>query len=140
MNVIITGGRDYVLTQADYQFLEHAVAMLRAKAIFTNGLLGVSAQVESWAQRRGIPVHRVTANFMHDGPATPEERNTSLVPLAKAVIAFPGDSVSDDLIEKARKARRSIHESPSRQLAKPSFVEAMLRQRANPGTRPKLKP
>jgi len=141
MNAIVTGGRDYVLTQTDRQFLERVVAMLRIKVIFTNGLPGVSDQIATWAQRRRISVQRVTANFMHDGPATPEERNTTLVTLAKAVIAFPGESASDDLVAKARKARLSIHESPSRHLAKPSLVEAMLRQRAtSPSTRPKLKP
>ena len=111
------GGQDYVLTRADYRFLEHAVAMLRVKEIYTTGMSGVSQQVETWAKKRGIAVRHVTANFMHEGPATPEERNTTLVSLAKAVIAFPGGSESDDLLAKARKAKRSVLESPGRQLA-----------------------
>jgi len=127
MNAIVTGGQNYVLTRADYQFLEHTVAMLRVKDIYTDGSAGVAAQVAGWARRRGIRVHRVTANFMHEGPATPEERNTTLVNLAKAVIAFPGGSPSDDLVAKARKAKRSVFESPGRQLANLPTMDTRLR-------------
>jgi hypothetical protein len=127
MNAVVTGGQDYVLTRADYRILEHAVAMLRVKEIYTNGLPGVPAQIEAWARRRGIAVRRVTANFMHEGPASPEERNTTLVNLAKAVIAFPGGSESDDLVAKARKAKRSVFESPGRQLAKLPTMDMRLR-------------
>ncbi len=127
MNAIVTGGQDYVLTRADYRFLEHAVAMLRVKEIYTNGMPGVSEQVEAWAKRRGIAVRRVTANFMHEGPASPEERNTTLVNLAKAVIAFPGRSEGDDLVAKARKAKRSVFESPGRQLANLPTMDTRLR-------------
>lgn len=141
MNAIVTGGRDYALTPADYRFLERTVAMLRVKVIFTNGLPGVAEQVEPWAKRRGISVQRVTANFMHDGPATPEERNTTLVTLAKAVIAFPGESASDDLVAKARKARLSVHESPRRQLANLPTMDTRLRHLQAPSARrPKLTP
>lgn len=127
MKAIVTGGRHAVLTKADYQFLEHAVAMLRVKDLYTDGTAGVAAQVEAWARRRGLRVHRVTANFMHAGPATPEERNTTLVNLAKAVIAFPGGSASDDLVAKARKKRLSVFESPGRQLAKLPPMDTRLR-------------
>jgi hypothetical protein len=127
MKAIVTGGQHYALTQADYQFLEHAVAMLRVKDIYTAGTAGVAEQIASWARRRGIRVHRVTANFMREGPATPEERNTTLVNLAKAVIAFPGGSESDDLVAKARKAKRSVFESPGRQLANLPTMDTRLR-------------
>lgn len=117
MNAVVTGGRNYALTEADYRFLEHAVAMLRLKEIYTDGQPGVAEQVAAWAKRRGIAVRCVTANFMHGGPATLAERNTTLVALARAVIAFPGEEASDDLVTKAKKARLSIHESPGRALA-----------------------
>ncbi len=141
MNAIVSGGQNYVLTRADYQFLEHAVAMLRVKEIYTDGLPGVAAQVETWALRRGIRVYRVTANFMHDGPATPEKRNPSLVNLATAVIAFPGESATDELIAKARKARLTIHESPGRALANLPTVDMRFRHLQAPvAARPKLNP
>lgn len=141
MNAVVTGGERYVLTRTDYRFLEHTVAMLRVKEIYTNGLPGVAAQVETWAKRRGISVQRVTANFMHDGPASSEERNTTLVSLAKTVIAFPGESASDDLIAKARQARLSVHESPGRQLANLPTMDTRLRHlQARPSPRPKLTP
>lgn len=135
MKAVVTGGQDYVLTRADYRFLEHTVAMLRVKEIYTNGMPGVSEQVEAWARRHGIAVRRVTATFMHEGPASLEERNRTLVNLAKAVIAFSGGSESDDLVAKARKAKRSVFESPGRQTptvatVKPSRSQSRIGVRA----------
>ena len=140
MKAVVSGGRDYVLTESDYLFLERALRKTRMTEICTDGLPGVSAQVETWAKLRAIPVTRVTANFMHDGPATPEERNTSLVALARVVIAFPGGT-ADDLIAKAKKARRTVLESPGRQLASlPKMGMRFRHLEAPPHHRPKLTP
>jgi hypothetical protein len=139
MKAIIAGGQDYVLTPADYQFLEHAVAMLRVKEIYTDGTPGVAAQAEAWARRRGIGVARITANFRHDGPATPEERNTTLVALARSVITFPG-GVTDDLIAQARRAGLSLHESPGRRLANLPTMDTRFRHLQAPHHRSKLTP
>lgn len=78
MNAVVTGGRNYALTEADYRFLEHAVAMLRVKEIYTDGQPGVAEQVAAWAKRRGIAVRCVTANFMHGGPARRWRSETQL--------------------------------------------------------------
>jgi hypothetical protein len=72
-------------------------------------------------------VQRVTATFRHDGPATPHERNATLVALARAVIAFPGDEATDDLVAQARKAKRDVFESPGRQLANLPTMDTRLR-------------
>src|SRR5262249_20654911 len=114
MNVIVAGGRDYVLTAADFQFLDHTLRMLRVKEIYTDGNLGVAAKAKPWANGRAFPFHRFPAIFTHAGPATLTERNTTLVALAKAVVAFPGGGSTDDLIAQATLARVSVHESPSR--------------------------
>ncbi len=97
----------------------------------------VAAQVEAWAQPRGVPVWRVTANGMHDGPATPTERNTTLVGLARTVVAFPGDAATDDLLAKARKRRLRIFESPGRQIApRPTMDRSLLTLQRGPRQRP----
>jgi hypothetical protein len=89
LGVIVTGGRHYVLSADDFLLIEGTVRTVGAKTICTDGSAGVADQVGAWTERRSIPVLKVTANWMHEGPATPEERNTSLVELARTVIAFP---------------------------------------------------
>ena len=138
MKAMVAGGWDYTLTPKDYAFLERTVRQLRVTEIYTDGLPGVPEQVERWGRQRALPVHRVTANFMHDGPATPEERNTSLVALARIVIVFPGGN--EDLLAKARAARRQVVESPTRNPAEPARLSANARPSTAKKTKRKLSP
>ena len=142
LGVIVTGGRHYVLSVDDFLLIEGTMRARGAKTIFTDGSAGVADQVEAWAERRGVPVLKVTANWMHEGPATPVERNTSLVELARTVIAFPGEGPTDDLLEKARRRRLRIVESPGRLAALRPVLERPIlnlksgpRQRSGPSPR-----
>jgi hypothetical protein len=142
LGVIVTGGRHYVLSADDFLLIERTMRARGAKTIFTGGSTGVADQVEAWAERRCISVAKVTANWMHEGPATPEERNSSLVELARTVIAFPGEEPTDDLLEKARRRRLRIVESPGRLAAQlPMLARPILnptrspRQRSGPSPR-----
>ena len=112
-----------------------------ANEIHTDGTEGVAAQVETWARQRGVSVWQVTANWMHDGPATPTERNTMLVGLARTVIAFPGDDATDDLLAKARRRRLRIVESPGRLTAqRPTMERSFLNLTPGPRQRPRISP
>lgn len=71
LSVIVTGGRHHVLSAEDFLLIERTMRAVGAKTICADGSAGVADQVEAWAQRRGIPVLKVTANWMHEGPATP---------------------------------------------------------------------
>jgi hypothetical protein len=113
MKAAVGGATDGELTPAELRFLEKAVCEHRVTEIYTNGIGGVAAQVDYWGAAQSIPVYRVTANFMHERPATVAERNASLVAVARLIIAFPGPA-GDDLVAQARKARRRIVESPTR--------------------------
>jgi len=142
LGVIVTGGRHYVLSADDFLLIEGTMRAVGAKTICTDGSAGVADQVGAWAERRGIPVLKVTANWMREGPATPEERNTSLVELARTVIAFPGEGPTDDLLSKARRRRLRIVESPGRLAAlRPALERPILnltpgpRQRSGPSPR-----
>jgi hypothetical protein len=123
LGVIVAGGRHYVLSADDFLLIEGTMRARGAKTIYTDGSEGVADQVEAWAERQGISVSRVTANWMHEGKATPEERNTSLVELARTVIAFPGEEPTDNLLEKARRRRLRIVESPGRLAAQRPTLE-----------------
>ena len=143
LGVIVTGGRHYVLSVDDFLLIEGTMRARGAKTIYTDGSVGVADQVEAWAERRSISVSKVTANWMHEGPATPEECNTSLVELARTVIAFPGEEPTENLLEKARRRRLRIVESPGRlEAQRPTMDWPVLnltrspRQRSGPS--PKL--
>ena len=139
--VIVAGGRHYALTLEDFAFLERTMRALGVKEIHTDGTKGVAAQVAAWARPRGVAVWRVTANWMHDGPATRPERNTTLAGLARAVIAFPGDDATEDLLAKARKRRLRVVESPGRQLAnRPKMDGPFLSLPSGPHHRPRISP
>lgn len=143
LGVIVTGGKHYVLSADDFLMIERTMHAVGAEAIHTDGSDGVADQVEAWARRRGVPVWRVTATWIHLEPATPAECNTSLVELARTVIAFPGEGPTEDLLEKARRRRLRIVESPGRLAAqRPALARPVLnltrspRQRSGPS--PKL--
>lgn len=135
-SVAVAGGRDYVLTADDFQFLERTLARLQAREIATDGTLGVAAQVEAWARSRGIGVQRFVADFVCHGLAPVTRRNAMLVNFSAAVIVFPGDEGTDDLVLKARRRKLPVAESPSRQRARvrPGVSDVRLR----PG--PRLSP
>jgi hypothetical protein len=120
MNVIIAGGPDYTLSIRDYQFLEHAVSLCRAKIVHTDGRSGVAEQAEAWARRRGLVVQPITKGWAHGGEATPEERAIIMSYRAQALIVFPGDAVTEQMLERARKMPLIVLESPSRRLVEKS--------------------
>ncbi|MEO5959723.1 MAG: hypothetical protein ABIZ49_04185 [Opitutaceae bacterium] len=141
LGVIVTGGRHHVLSVEDFVLIERTMRAVGAKEIHTDGSDGVAAQVEVWARQCGVPVWQVTANWMHDGPATPTERNTTLTELARTVIAFPGEAATEDLLAKARKRRLRIIESPGRQMAHcPAMDRRLLTTQRGPRQRPGISP
>jgi hypothetical protein len=136
LGMIVSGGRHYILSADDFLLIEATMRAVGAKMICTDGSSGVGEQVEAWAQRRDVPVLKVTGNWRHEGPATPEERNTSLVGLARTVIAFPGEETTDDLLKKARQRRLRIVESLGRLAAqRPMLVRPCLNLTSSPRQR-----
>jgi hypothetical protein len=129
MKVVITGGHGYRLTPGDYWFLENTAKRIRLTEIYTDGRRGVAAQIEDWARPRGIPVHRVRADFVAEGNAPFPRRNNMLTHLADAVIAFPGSATATtDLIAKARVRKLPVYQSPSLQLLDAGLIQRGARQ------------
>jgi hypothetical protein len=135
MKVVVTGGRNYVMTASDYVFLENAINILGARAILTGGARGVDAQVEAWARRRAIPVQTMRPNWRKDGDAAPFRANTRLAEAADAVIAFPGAKGTADMVDQARRIGLPVHESPGRQLANLPTMDTHYREAGKPGPR-----
>lgn len=127
MKIVVTGGRNYVMTASDYVFLENALSILGATAILTGGARGVDAQLGGWARRRGIPLEIIRPNWTKDGDAAPFRANTRLAEAGAAVIAFPGAEGTADMVEQARRIGLPVHESPGRQLANLPTMDTRLR-------------
>lgn len=136
MKVVVTGGRNYVMTASDYVFLENALSILEATGILTGGARGVDAQVAAWARRRGIPLDTVRPNWTKDGDAAPFRANTRLAEAAGAVIAFPGAEGTADMVDQARRMGLPVHESPGRQLANLPTMDLRFRSITQRGPRP----
>ncbi len=127
MKVVITGGRNYVMTASDYVFLENALSILSATAILTGGARGVDAQAAAWATRRNLPVETIRPDWRKDGDAAPFRANARLAEAAEAVIAFPGAEGTADMVDQARRIGLPVHESPGRQLASLPTMDTRLR-------------
>jgi len=139
LDVIVAGGWHHVMRVQDWAFLERTVRAVGAKEIHTDGSGGVATQKDARAQRPGVPVWRVTANWIHDVLATATERNTTLVGLARTVIAFPGEDETEGLLMKARKCRLRIIESPGRQMAhRPPMDRPVITLPSGPSHRPEI--
>lgn len=138
MNIVVTGGRNYVMTASDYVFLEGVVSILGAAAILTGGARGVEAQAEAWARRRAIPVQTMRPNWTTDGDAAPFRAHARLAAAADAVIAFPGAEGTADMLDQARRIGLPVHESPGRQLANLPTMDTPYRAGDGPG--PRLSP
>jgi hypothetical protein len=140
LGVMVTGGR-HVLRADDFGLIEGTRRVRGAKMGSTDGSAGVAGQVEAWAERRGFGVSNIMANWIHEGPATPEERKISLVELAGTVSAFPGEEPTDDLLERARRRRRRLVESPGRLAAqRPMLARPVLNLTRVPRQRSGLSP
>ena len=113
MNLVVTGGNDYRMTRADFQFLESVVRLTGARAILTDGTCGVAAQADAWARRRGLSVQRYVADWLSERNAPPTRRNDMLAQAGDAVVAFPGGNVTADMVAKAWLKELPVHESPS---------------------------
>lgn len=138
MNIVVTGGRKYVMTASDYVFLESVVSILGAGAILTGGARGVEAQAAEWARRRAIPVQTMRPNWTTDGDSAPFRANARLAAAADAVIAFPGAEGTADMLDQARRIGLPVHESPGRQLANLPTIDTPYRTVGGPG--PRLSP
>jgi hypothetical protein len=106
MKVIICGGRDYRLTPRDYDWLN----TLPITAVLSGNGRGVDRDAEYWAQRKGLPVTRVPAQWDTYGKAAGPIRNQAMVAQADGCVAFPGGRGTADCVRRAKQAGLQIWE------------------------------
>jgi predicted Rossmann-fold nucleotide-binding protein len=130
VKTIICGGRDYVLTRGDARWLDELRATLPITGVVSGGATGADAGGEKWARARGVPVDPKPAKWDDiDAPGAVIRtrrdgtkynvlaghwRNQEMAECAEACIAFPGETGTADMLERADKRGLKIILSPKR--------------------------
>jgi hypothetical protein len=106
MKLIIAGGRNYHITDADWQKLD----ALPITEIVSGGASGADAGGEAYAQVRGFPVTRFVADWSRYGYKAGPIRNQHMAEYADAVALFPGGRGTNSMAAKAKKAGIVIYD------------------------------
>ena len=102
--VAITGGKEVRDANAIFARLDKTKAKYDDMVLVHGGGPGVEKVAAQWAERNGV--HQVVCKPDWNGRAAPFRRNDELLNLLpKGVIAFPGSGITDNLVDKARRAR-----------------------------------
>ena len=118
MKLVVTGGRDYQLTDADLEFLDDLARKHGVDELIHGAASGADSAAAAWAERRMIPTRPVPAKWKQFGRAAGPMRNAELVAIAKRegaiVAAFPGNRGTANMIAQARAAGVEVIPSPTR--------------------------
>jgi hypothetical protein len=108
MRILVTGGRDYwqravVFRTLDAVHRKHGITLL-----IEGGAGGADHHARGWAKSRGVPYQTFYADWRKYGRAVAGKlRNGQMLSEGKpeAVVAFPGDTGTADMVAKAEAAR-----------------------------------
>lgn len=129
MRLIIAGGRDYQLTEADYAWLDEMFGD-EVTEVVSGKSTGADTCGELWAKEWEFPVKPFPAEWddltapmaviktRRDGKKynarAGNDRNRAMAQYADALALFPGGSGSADMLAEANAAGIKVFESPSR--------------------------
>ena len=71
---------------------------------------GADEEGERWAERNGIPVKRIPADWEKHGRAAGPIRNAQMARYADAVALFPGGRGTESMRREAEKASLTVYE------------------------------
>lgn len=98
--LIIAGGRDYQLTDLDFEFLDE---LMPVAEVVSGCCSGADSGGESWAASRNIPVQSFPADWKLGRKGGPI-RNAQMAKYATAVVLFPGGEGTKSMRRLAVKA------------------------------------
>lgn len=104
MKLIIAGGRDYALTDEDYQRLDDIHARTPIAEVVSGHATGADLGGEAWAEARGIPVRLFRARWGSHGPSAGPIRNRQMAQYADAVALFPGGRGTAHMAQEGQRA------------------------------------
>lgn len=102
MRLIIAGGRDYTLSEEDYESLDNLHERYHFSEIVTGCASGADTCGMQWAREKGIPFTPFPADWSKGRSAGPE-RNEQMAKYADAVALFPGGRGTANMERNARK-------------------------------------
>lgn len=100
MRTIICGGRDYFLTQEDFDFLDSISDQITE--VISGGARGADRGGEIWATKRNKPLRVIHAEWGRLGKSAGYMRNIEMARVADAVIAFPGGRGTQNMLKIAK--------------------------------------
>jgi hypothetical protein len=104
MKLIVAGGRDYILTDSDKEFLNDFHNDNNIELLIHGGCSGVDNCAGDWAKSKNIPVKIFPADWKKHGKAAGPLRNREMAKHADAVILFPGGRGTASMKSEAEKA------------------------------------
>ena len=99
MKTIIAGGRDYILSQQDYEYLD----TLPITEVVCGCATGADTCGEEWAKRKRIPVERFPADWQRYGKSAGYIRNEKMAKYAQACVLFPGGKGTKNMEVEAKR-------------------------------------
>lgn len=109
--LIVAGGRNYVLSEEDYAFLD----TLDISMLVTGCCRGADTCGREWANRNKIPCKPFPANWDEHGKAAGPIRNRKMAEYADAVVLFPGGRGTNSMAKEAEKAGLEIFDKRNNQ-------------------------
>lgn len=106
MKLIIAGGRNYRLTQADLNRLYEIKDQV--SEVVCGCCTGADRDGEAWAKRNGIPVKMFSAKWGQMGAKAGPIRNANMARYAEAVALFPGGKGTESMYREAVKHKLII--------------------------------
>ncbi len=106
MKLIIAGGRDYQLSQTDYQKLDSLIS--RVECVVSGGATGVDRCGEIWARKNKLPLKIFPADWKQYGRKAGPIRNKQMAEYADAVALFPGGIGTESMHQEAIKRRLEV--------------------------------
>jgi hypothetical protein len=101
MRLIIAGGRDYQLTEADYLRLDAIHERYCVVEVFSGGATGADECGKQWAAKNDIVFTCYPADWKNHGKAAGPIRNRQMANEAQAVALFPGGRGTESMWKEA---------------------------------------
>lgn len=106
MKTVIAGGRDYILSWEDLNWLD----TLGITHVVSGGAIGADLDGENWARTNYLPMTRIPANWDEHGRAAGPIRNRQMAEIAEAVVLFPGGRGTASMRREAKRAGIPVFE------------------------------
>jgi len=106
MRTIIAGGRDYILTEEDFLWLDSLKPGI--SEVVCGGARGADTGGFNWGWSRGIPVKSFPADWNAHGKAAGFIRNRQMAQYAERVVLFPGGRGTAHMLKEAQAAKLII--------------------------------